>query len=227
MRTHFALDASKAEPGGWRPISDSPEADAIVRASGKMLLLHKLLPKLRAEGRQCLIFSQFKVGAGLSEGGACFGGLSPGCWWFGRLLCHCRQQTNQPVNQQTHKPSNQPTKQPSSQPINQSNKQTLLPRSCWTWSRTTSTPRGTPLSASTAAPSTGTARPPSTGGALVFGREGPRGEGARALFAVPAVVAAAGSGGGRWHTLLCGLGYLAGPFTCLALSPPPPLKKGS
>lgn len=28
------------------------EVEAITRASGKMLLLHKLLPKLRAEGRQ-------------------------------------------------------------------------------------------------------------------------------------------------------------------------------
>lgn len=71
MRLKFALDASKdaaAAGGGWAPVSDSPEADALVRASGKMLLLHKLLPKLRAEGRQCLIFSQFKVGEGQGEG---------------------------------------------------------------------------------------------------------------------------------------------------------------
>ena len=30
-----------------------------VSGSGKMVLLHKLLPKLRAEGRKVLIFSQF------------------------------------------------------------------------------------------------------------------------------------------------------------------------
>lgn len=46
------------------PLSSDPEVDAIVRSSGKMLLLHKLLPKLRAEGRQVLVFSQFKVGGG-------------------------------------------------------------------------------------------------------------------------------------------------------------------
>lgn len=37
------------------------EVDALVGASGKMLLLHKLLPKLRAEGHKVLIFSQFKT----------------------------------------------------------------------------------------------------------------------------------------------------------------------
>ncbi|KAK9835518.1 hypothetical protein WJX74_002180 [Apatococcus lobatus] len=35
--------------------------DALVHSSGKMLLLHKLLPKLRGEGRKVLIFSQFKI----------------------------------------------------------------------------------------------------------------------------------------------------------------------
>ena len=68
MRLQFGLDASAkgaAEKGAapaWAPVSTNPEVEAIVRASGKMLLLHKLLPKLRAEGRQCLVFSQFKVG---------------------------------------------------------------------------------------------------------------------------------------------------------------------
>jgi hypothetical protein len=66
MKLQFAMDASKADAGAaWSRVSDSPEVESIVRASGKMLLLHKLLPKLRAEGRQCLIFSQFKVGGGL------------------------------------------------------------------------------------------------------------------------------------------------------------------
>lgn len=37
------------------------EVAALVGASGKMLLLHKLLPKLRAEGHKVLIFSQFKI----------------------------------------------------------------------------------------------------------------------------------------------------------------------
>ncbi|WIA09219.1 hypothetical protein OEZ85_008629 [Tetradesmus obliquus] len=37
------------------------EIEVLTRASGKMLLLHKLLAKLRTEGRQVLIFSQFKM----------------------------------------------------------------------------------------------------------------------------------------------------------------------
>jgi SNF2 family DNA or RNA helicase len=37
------------------------ELDALVEASGKMVLLHKLLGKLRAEGRKVLIFSQFVI----------------------------------------------------------------------------------------------------------------------------------------------------------------------
>jgi len=37
------------------------DRDMIVASSGKMLLLSKLLPKLRREGRKLLIFSQFKI----------------------------------------------------------------------------------------------------------------------------------------------------------------------
>ncbi|KAL0045080.1 hypothetical protein WJX82_007731 [Trebouxia sp. C0006] len=37
------------------------ELDLLVQSSGKMLLLHKLLPKLKAEGHKVLIFSQFKI----------------------------------------------------------------------------------------------------------------------------------------------------------------------
>jgi SNF2 family DNA or RNA helicase len=37
------------------------EISSLVQASGKMLLLHKLLPKLRSEGHKVLIFSQFKI----------------------------------------------------------------------------------------------------------------------------------------------------------------------
>jgi SNF2 family DNA or RNA helicase len=68
MKVQFALEASKQPAAaaraaaGWTRVSENEEVESIVRASGKMLLLHKLLPKLRAEGRQCLIFSQFKVG---------------------------------------------------------------------------------------------------------------------------------------------------------------------
>lgn len=37
------------------------EGDLIVHSSGKMVLLSKLLPKLKSEGRKVLIFSQFKI----------------------------------------------------------------------------------------------------------------------------------------------------------------------
>lgn len=37
------------------------ELDKMVASSGKMLLLHKLLPKLKAEGHKVLIFSQFVI----------------------------------------------------------------------------------------------------------------------------------------------------------------------
>ncbi|KAH7617240.1 putative Chromodomain-helicase-DNA-binding protein 7 [Nannochloris sp. 'desiccata'] len=40
---------------------DTDEISSLVQASGKMLLLHKLLPKLRSEGHKVLIFSQFKI----------------------------------------------------------------------------------------------------------------------------------------------------------------------
>ncbi|GFR52261.1 hypothetical protein Agub_g14795 [Astrephomene gubernaculifera] len=42
-------------------LSRCPELELLVRGSGKMVLLHKLLPKLRAEGRRVLIFSQFVI----------------------------------------------------------------------------------------------------------------------------------------------------------------------
>jgi superfamily II DNA or RNA helicase len=40
---------------------ETDEISNLVQASGKMLLLHKLLPKLRSEGHKVLIFSQFKI----------------------------------------------------------------------------------------------------------------------------------------------------------------------
>ncbi|KAL4423047.1 hypothetical protein ABPG77_002081 [Micractinium sp. CCAP 211/92] len=40
---------------------EAGELDQLVAASGKMVLLHKLLPKLKSEGRKVLIFSQFKI----------------------------------------------------------------------------------------------------------------------------------------------------------------------
>lgn len=35
--------------------------ELIVQSSGKMVLLQKLLPKLRQEGRKVLVFSQFRM----------------------------------------------------------------------------------------------------------------------------------------------------------------------
>jgi len=37
------------------------EVDCLLKSSGKLVLLHKLLPKLKQEGHKVLIFSQFKV----------------------------------------------------------------------------------------------------------------------------------------------------------------------
>ena len=93
MRAQFALEASRrdgaaadddaaaaAANSGWKRVSDCPEVEALVRASGKMLLLHKLLPKLRAEGRQCLVFSQFKVRC-------VWGGSVWSVWGEGNVRC--------------------------------------------------------------------------------------------------------------------------------------------
>ena len=40
------------------------ELEQLVAASGKMVLLHKLLPKLRAEGHKVLVFSQVRRARG-------------------------------------------------------------------------------------------------------------------------------------------------------------------
>lgn len=40
---------------------DLTEADALVKTSGKLVLLDKLLPKLKAGGHRVLLFSQFKI----------------------------------------------------------------------------------------------------------------------------------------------------------------------
>ena len=43
------------------PDEKKAEADFIVKASGKLVLLDKLLPKLKEDGHRLLIFSQFKI----------------------------------------------------------------------------------------------------------------------------------------------------------------------
>lgn len=43
------------------------QIESLVQSSGKMLLLHKLLPKLQKEGHKVLIFSQFKIMLDLLE----------------------------------------------------------------------------------------------------------------------------------------------------------------
>lgn len=43
------------------------ELEFLVGASGKMVLLSKLLPKLKGEGRRVLIFSQFRIMLNLLE----------------------------------------------------------------------------------------------------------------------------------------------------------------
>jgi chromodomain-helicase-DNA-binding protein 7 len=45
-------EAARAAAAAEGAAGLAKEVEALTRASGKMLLLHKLLPKLRAEGRQ-------------------------------------------------------------------------------------------------------------------------------------------------------------------------------
>ncbi|GLC56571.1 hypothetical protein PLESTB_001122300 [Pleodorina starrii] len=60
LKFKLAAQRSLASPGA-PPEFPSPEVELLVRGSGKMVLLHKLLHKLRAEGRRVLIFSQFVI----------------------------------------------------------------------------------------------------------------------------------------------------------------------
>jgi SNF2 family DNA or RNA helicase len=46
-------------------------AEALVAASGKMVLLDKLLPKLQAEGHRVLLFSQVRSSNGLAAQPPC------------------------------------------------------------------------------------------------------------------------------------------------------------
>lgn len=62
-------DASTLEACGGSLIKAkaSAEVDALVKCSGKLVFLDKLLPKLQAEGHRVLIFSQFKIMLDLLE----------------------------------------------------------------------------------------------------------------------------------------------------------------
>ncbi|EFJ48862.1 hypothetical protein VOLCADRAFT_117484, partial [Volvox carteri f. nagariensis] len=57
LKFKLAQQRSQGAPEEFK----SPEVELLVRGSGKMVLLHKLLHKLRAEGRRVLIFSQFVI----------------------------------------------------------------------------------------------------------------------------------------------------------------------
>lgn len=57
-------EAAKAAGAEGTAEGSNKEVEAITRASGKMLLLHKLLPKLRSEGKQvCLGSRQRHIGS--------------------------------------------------------------------------------------------------------------------------------------------------------------------
>ena len=62
---HDAKEAEAAAAGTSTAeddtIDDPGLNDPLVYSSGKMVLLHKLLPKLKAEKSKTLIFSQFKI----------------------------------------------------------------------------------------------------------------------------------------------------------------------
>jgi SNF2 family DNA or RNA helicase len=50
-----------AEPELFNHFKDESAVNVIIKASAKMTLLDKLLPKLKSEGHRVLIFSQFKI----------------------------------------------------------------------------------------------------------------------------------------------------------------------
>ena len=59
----FLLNGVEEEVRAAENVADDKkaEADFLVRASGKLVLLDKLLPKLKEDGHRVLIFSQFKI----------------------------------------------------------------------------------------------------------------------------------------------------------------------
>ena len=54
-------DLRKAELSTLSDVSDFNEAEFLVKASGKLVLLDKLLPHLKSNGHRVLMFSQFKI----------------------------------------------------------------------------------------------------------------------------------------------------------------------
>jgi SNF2 family DNA or RNA helicase len=59
----FLLNGVEEEVRAAENVADEKkaEADFLVRASGKLVLLDKLLPKLQEDGHRVLVFSQFKI----------------------------------------------------------------------------------------------------------------------------------------------------------------------
>ena len=55
----FLLTGVEAEVRGQQPSTST--VDLLVNASGKFVLLDKLLPRLKADGHRILLFSQFKI----------------------------------------------------------------------------------------------------------------------------------------------------------------------
>ena len=58
--TDFAAEINKLITPEQTP-THLAATEAIVKASGKLVLLDKLLPKLKEDGHRVLIFSQFKI----------------------------------------------------------------------------------------------------------------------------------------------------------------------
>lgn len=57
----FLVNGVEDELRRTDPTASSSEVDFLVKASGKLILLDKLLPKLREDGHRVLVFSQFKI----------------------------------------------------------------------------------------------------------------------------------------------------------------------
>ena len=61
VQDDFTRKRTEAAAAATPPLAPPSEADLLIAASGKMVLLGKLLPKLQSEGHKVLIFSQFKL----------------------------------------------------------------------------------------------------------------------------------------------------------------------
>jgi hypothetical protein len=80
----FLLNGVEAEVKDQQP--DTKTVDLLVNASGKFVLLDKLLPRLKADGHRILLFSQFKIMLDIIEVRGCCNRV---CWRMTHSLLTC------------------------------------------------------------------------------------------------------------------------------------------